>query len=161
MKEEVDADDGPDATRACASLALLALPALAAAGAPAVSDAWARATPPGVDVGAVYLTITGGSTNDRLVGASTERASMVHLHTVEESDGVATMRPVDGVAVPAGERVVLAPKGTHIMLMGLARPLAAGETFPLTLRFEKAGEQTVRVTVRAAGDTGPAPAAPR
>ena len=145
--------------RALASLLLLALPALAIAGAPAVSDAWARATPPGVDVGAAYLTITGGSTDDRLVGASTDRASMVHLHTIEESGGVAAMRPVDGVVVPAGKRVVLAPKGTHIMLMGLTRPLVAGETFTLTLQFEKAGEQTVTVTVRAAGETAPAAAA--
>jgi periplasmic copper chaperone A len=147
--------------RTLASLVLMALPVLAAAGTPAVSDAWARATPPGVDVGAVYVTITGGPADDRLVSASTERASMVHLHVVEESDGVATMRPVDGVAVPAGKRVVLAPKGTHIMLMGLARPLVAGESFPLALRFEKTGEQTVQVAVRAPGDTGSAPATPR
>jgi periplasmic copper chaperone A len=146
--------------RALASLVLLALPTIAAAGAPVVSDAWARATPPGVDVGAAYLRITGGTVSDRLVGAATQRASMVHLHVVEEKDGVATMRPVDGIAVPAGKRVVLAPKGTHIMLMGLSRPLLAGESFPLALRFEKAGEQTVQVTVRAAADTGTAPAAP-
>jgi copper(I)-binding protein len=144
-----------------AGLVLLSLPALAAAAAPTVSGAWARATPPGVDVGAAYLTITGGSTDDRLVGASTERASMAHLHTMEDSGGIATMRPVDGIPVPAGRKVVLAPKGTHIMLMGLTRPLVAGETFPLNLRFEKAGEQTVRVSVRAAGETEPAAPAPR
>jgi copper(I)-binding protein len=140
---------------------LLALPALATAGPPSVSDSWARATPPGVSVGAVYLTINGGSADDRLVGASTERASMVQLHTIEESDGVTAMRHVDGVAVPARSQVVLAPNGTHIMLMGLTGPLVAGETFPLGLRFEKAGEQTVRVVVRAAGEQGPAAPAPR
>jgi len=142
------------------TLVLLALPAIATAGAPTVSDAWARATPPGVDVGAAYLSITGGSANDRLVGASTQRASMVHLHVAEDSGGVATMRPVEGIDVPAGKRVVLAPKGTHIMLMGLVRPLAAGEKFPLVLKFEGAGEQTVQVTVRPAGDPGPAAPAP-
>jgi periplasmic copper chaperone A len=145
---------------ALVSLVLLALPPLAAAGAPVVSDAWARATPPGVDVGAAYLTITGGSASDRLVAASTERATMVHLHAAEESNGIATMRPVDAVPVPAGKRVVLAPKGTHIMLMGLKRPLVAGETFPLALRFEGSGEQVVQVKVRAAGDAEPAAAAP-
>ena len=146
--------------RALAGLVLMALPALAIAGAPSVSGAWARATPPGVGVGAAYLTITGGSTNDRLVGASSGRASMIQLHTVEESGGVAAMRQVEGVPVPAGKQVVLAPGGTHIMLMGLAGPLVAGETFPLDLRFEKAGEQTVQVTVVDAGATGPgAPAA--
>ncbi|MCK7508552.1 MAG: copper chaperone PCu(A)C [Desulfobacterales bacterium] len=30
---------------------------------------WARATPPGIDVGAAYMTITGGKQADRLVGA--------------------------------------------------------------------------------------------
>jgi len=142
--------------RALASLVLIALPVLAVAGAPSASGAWARATPPGVSVGAAYLTITGGSTNDRLVGANSGRASMVQLHTVEESEGVAAMRQVEGVPVPAGKHVVLAPGGTHIMLMGLTGPLVAGETFPLDLRFEKAGEQTVQVTVVDAGATGPA-----
>jgi copper(I)-binding protein len=142
--------------RALLCLVLAALPAIASAGAPVVSEAWARATPPGVDVGAAYLTITGGSSNDRLVGAQTERAAMVHLHVAGESNGVATMRPVDGVAVPAGTRVMLAPKGTHIMLMGLTRPLVAGETFALTLQFEATGSQTAQVTVRAAGDAAPA-----
>jgi len=147
--------------RALMSVVLAALPAIASAGAPVVSDAWARATPPGVDVGAAYLTITGGSSNDRLVGAQTDRAAMVHLHVAGESNGVATMRPVDSVAVPAGKRVVLAPKGTHIMLMGLTRPLVAGETFTLTLRFEETGAQTAQVTVRAAVDAArAAPATP-
>ncbi len=143
---------------ALSGLVLLALPDLAMAAAPTVSGAWARATPPGVSVGAAYLTIAGGSTNDRLVGADTDRATMVQLHTVEGSNGVAAMRQVDGVAVPTGKQVALAPGGTHIMLMGLTRPLVAGETFPLQLRFENAGEQVVQVSVRAAGE--PDPAAP-
>jgi copper(I)-binding protein len=145
-----------------AALALLAVASgAAAADGPTVSQAWARATAPGVDVGAVYLSIHGGATDDSLVSASSVRAAMVHLHTVEESDGVAKMRAVDGIEVPAGKRVVLAPKGTHIMLMGLAKPLVAGETFPLELRFAKAGELGITVVVRAAGSDAPAPPSPR
>jgi hypothetical protein len=136
-------------------LATLATSFTLAGAGPTVEQAWARATPPGVDVGAVYLTIVGGSTDDRLVSATTARASMVHLHTVEDSDGVAKMRAIEGIEVPAGKRVVLAPKGTHIMLMGLGRPLAAGEKFPLMVSFEKAGERTVEVVVQPAGADGP------
>jgi copper(I)-binding protein len=33
------------------------------------------------------------------------------------------------------------------MLMGLKAPLKAGDTFPMTLRFEKAGEVVVKVKV--------------
>ena len=35
----------------------------------------------------------------------------------------------------------------HLMLMGLKAPLKAGSSFPLKLKFEKAGEVTVEVTV--------------
>jgi hypothetical protein len=137
--------------RGSALLVLLSLAAVARAGdAPSVSGAWARATAPGVDVGAAYLVIEGGATTDRVVAASSPRAAMVHLHTVEEQDGVAKMRPVEAIDVPAGQRVELAPKGTHLMLMGLDGPLVAGQSFPVTLRFATAGEQTVTVLVKPA-----------
>ena len=138
-------------------LAIVALAASSAAAwavdAPVVSDAWARATPPGVDVGAAYLSIQGGSKPDRLVDASSDRAAMVHLHAVEEQGGVARMRAIESIAVPAGQRVMLAPKSTHIMLMGLDRPLVAGETFVITLRFAESGQQSVTVTVKPATAT--------
>ena len=117
---------------------------------PVVSDAWARATAPGVEVGAAYMVIKGGSRPDRLVGASSTRADMVHLHDVVEEDGVAKMRSTESVEIPAGQRVELAPKGRHLMLMGLDAPLVAGQTFTIMLRFADSAEQTVTVTVRAA-----------
>jgi copper(I)-binding protein len=118
--------------------------------APVVSEAWARATPPGVDVGAAYMVIQGGERADRLVAASSERAAMVHLHTVEDVGGVAKMRAIEAVDVPAGQRVTLAPKSTHLMLMGLDGPLVAGQTFGITLRFAESGPQEIAVTVRSA-----------
>lgn len=124
-----------------------------AADAPVVTGAWARATPPGTTVGAAYMTIQGGKESDRLVGASSDRASMAHLHTVEEQGGVSKMRAIEAVEIPAGQRVALAPKSTHVMLMGLDGPLVAGQTFVVTLRFAKAGEQPVTVTVKPAAAT--------
>jgi copper(I)-binding protein len=133
---------------------MLPLPAACAAAqagdAPVVSDAWARATPPGVDVGAAYMVIQGGDRADRLVAASSERAAMVHLHTVEEEGGVSKMRAIEAVDVPAGGRVALAPKSTHLMLMGLDGPLVASQTFTMTLRFAESGPQSITVTVRPA-----------
>jgi len=130
------------------------------ADAPTALSAWARATPPGADVAAVYVTLRSSGTADRLASASTPRASMTHLHTVEESDGVAKMRPVDGIEIPAGKTVVLAPKGHHLMLMGIGQPLVAGEHFPLTLHFERGGDRIVDVEVRSAtAAADPAPPA--
>ena len=137
--------------RGPALLVLLSLAAVARAGdVPSVSGAWARATAPGVDVGAAYMAIEGGAKADRIIDASSPRAAMVHLHTVEEQGGVAKMRPIEAIDVPAGQRVELAPKGTHLMLMGLDGPLVAGQSFPVTLRFATAGEQTVTVLVKPA-----------
>ncbi len=107
-------------------------------------------------VAAVYLTLAGGSQADRLVGADTPRAGMTQIHVVSEAEGMARMRPTDGVDVPAHKPVVLAPQGTHIMLMDLPRPLVAGERFPLTLQFEQAGNIGVSVEVRAPGAAPPA-----
>jgi len=121
-----------------------------------VSAAWARATPPGMAVAAVYLTLVGGSQADRLVGADTPRAAMAQIHVVSEAEGMARMRPTEGVDVPAHKSVALAPQGTHIMLMDLPRPLVAGERFPLTLQFEQAGKIGISVEVRAPGAAPPA-----
>jgi copper(I)-binding protein len=144
--------------RALCTIGLLMLvsgttsPALGA-DAPVARDAWARATAPGASVGAAYLVIEGGPRPDRLVAAATDRAEMVQMHTVEEQDGMAKMRALEAVEVPAGARVVLAPKSTHLMLMGLTRPLVAGEKFVLELEFAASSKQSVEVTVRPATAT--------
>ena len=144
-------------TRTAQHLAVVACLAFAGAAwasdAPVVTDAWARATPPGTTVGAAYMTIQGGKQADRLVDARSDRAAMAHLHSVEEKDGVSKMRAIEAVEIPAGQRVELAPKSTHVMLMGLDGPLVAGQTFVVTLRFAKAGEQPVTVTVKPASAT--------
>lgn len=134
--------------------AWFAWPVFAATGAPVVTQAWARATPPGLTVGAAYLTITGGTQADRLIGASSPRAAMVQIHTTESSNGVAGMREVASLDVPAGAKVSLAPNGTHLMLMGLDGPLVAGQELRLTLRFERAGPVEVIAKVRRADDPG-------
>ena len=130
-----------------------------AADGPRVSDAWARATPPGVAMGAAYLTLQGGAKPDRLVGARTDRAEAIEIHVIVESDGMARMRPVESVEIPARATVTLAPKGTHLMLVGLDRPLVAGETLRLELEFAASPAQTVTVEVRPA-TAGPAADSP-
>jgi copper(I)-binding protein len=42
----------------------------------------------------------------------------------------------------------------HIMLLGLTHPLLAGQSFPLTLHFEKAGMREVTVAVAKVGAMG-------
>jgi hypothetical protein len=131
---------------------VLAWPVTAAEG-PDVLDAWARATPPGATVGAVYVTLEGGAVADRLTGATSDRASSVELHTVEEVDGIARMRPLKSLEIPAGTRVELAPGGRHLMLLGLESPLVAGDTLTVVLDFEVSGAKSVEVPIRPAAAT--------
>lgn len=62
--------------------------------------------------------------------------------------GAMKMRPVESVPLPAGGTVEFKPGGLHVMLLELKRDLKAGDAFAVTLKFEKAGPQTVQVTVR-------------
>jgi periplasmic copper chaperone A len=144
--------------RVIAAVVLGAGAALAQTGQLRVENAWARATPGGSQIGAAYLTIQ-SPTVDRLVAASTPVARKAELHTMEMSGMVMKMRPLAGVDIPAGQSVSLVPGGMHIMLLGLKQPLKPGQSFPLTLRFAKAGTRTVNVAVETAGAAGPTPAA--
>ena len=49
---------------------------------------------------------------------------------------------------------MLEPGKMHLMLIGLKAPLKVGESFPVTLTFEKAGAINVTVSVEKPGATG-------
>ncbi|HJS84063.1 MAG TPA: copper chaperone PCu(A)C [Acetobacteraceae bacterium] len=139
-----------------AATLLTASPTLAQKNGLEIAHAWSRPASAG-GVGVAYLTITDSGPPDRLTGASSPVAEAVELHRSATANGVATMRPVDGLPVEPGTPAVLKPGGYHLMLRGLKRPLAAGESFPLTLEFAKAGALTTTVTVaplRAGAATG-------
>ena len=62
--------------------------------------------------------------------------------------GMMRMQEVDAIAVPAGATVELKPGGLHLMLIDLAKPLVAGETFTVTLAFASGETLPVPVEVR-------------
>lgn len=109
--------------------------------------AWARPSVQGQAAGGGFLKITGGATADRLVSATAGVSKTVELHTMVMDGDVMRMRQIDGIDVPAGKTVELKPGGLHVMFIGLHKPLKVGDSFPLTLRFEKAGEQKIEVKV--------------
>ena len=120
-------------------------------GAIAIGHPYARATAAGQQAGGGFLKLENKGGDDRLVSASAGVAGSVELHTMSMEGDVMRMRQVDSIALPAGKTVELKPGGLHIMFMGLKTPLKAGDSFPMTLKFEKAGEVTVQVKVQAPG----------
>ncbi len=113
--------------------------------------AYARATAPAQPAGGGFLTLHNGGAADRLVSAQAPVSSTVELHTMRMDGDVMRMRQVEAIDLPAGQKVELKPGGLHLMFIGLKAPLKAGDSFPLTLKFEKAGELTVSVRVEAVG----------
>ena len=130
--------------------AVLLLSVLAACGEPAptiaVDDAWTRASVGEQATAAVFMTIA-SPTPDRLVAASTPVAGKTDLMTMQGDDGAMAMTYLEAIPIPAETPVVLDPSGLHVWLADLRQPLKSGETFALTLEFEKAGRREVEVAI--------------
>jgi len=134
-----------------------AAPATAAevtAGSLTIADPWARASAGMARAGAAFMTISNSGAHDRLVSATANVSDVVELHTHIKDGDVMRMRKVEAIDVPAGETTMLQPGGLHVMFIGLHAPLQEGETFPVTLTFEQAGDVDVDVIVKSVGAMG-------
>lgn len=119
-----------------------------------VDDAWARNNPMSAEMGAAYMLVT-SSSDDAIVGVSVDPsvAAMAELHeTTIAADGTASMGMVMRIPLPADETVELRPGGYHVMLMGLAAPLAAGDSITVSLKLESGNTLEVPVPVREDGE---------
>ena len=128
-----------------------------------VAGAVCRPTPVGRQMTGCYLTLT-SATADRLVSVSSPDAGRVQIHESRIESGMIMMREIrDGLPLPAGETVALAPGGNHLMLLGVKEPLVAGDTVALTLTFETSAPVEVTASVgqptASDGDPATAPAA--
>ncbi|MCA0927683.1 copper chaperone PCu(A)C [Ruegeria profundi] len=116
----------------------------------AVDDAYARSSGKTAKAGAAFMMIqNSGETDDRLIGAKSDAAARVELHTHKIDDaGVAKMIEVEeGFVIPAGETFMLQRGGDHLMFMGLTAPFEQGAKVPVTLIFENAGEVEIEIPV--------------
>ena len=85
--------------------------------------------PPFQPNSAGYMTISNNrETAIAIVGASSNVSKKTEIHTTRQVDGLMRMEQLDGVALAPGERLELAPGGTHLMLLGLEyRPVAGDD----------------------------------
>ena len=130
-----------------------------------IGHPYARATVPGQPAAAAFIGLDNkGTTGDRLVGASTPMAKSVEIHSMSLENNVMRMREVQAIDVAPGTKISMKPgNGYHLMLIGPAKELKAGDKFPMTLVFDKAGKVEVSVSVEANAPkaaAAPAPAAP-
>jgi copper(I)-binding protein len=131
-------------TRLAASL-LFALLLAACGGQPAgltIANATYRA--PLVDgaPGVAYFSIT-SPTGDRIVGISSPDAQSVEIHdSGVEGAGMATMRKVEQVELPAGKTVTFGPGGLHVMVFA-PLPRQANASFPIQITLGSGRVETI------------------
>lgn len=148
-------------------LAVLAVAAVAGAGFAhefkagdlTIGHPYALETPPTARAGAGYFSVTNhGATADTLLEVTVAAPLTAKVHKTEMQDGVARMLPAGPLEIPPGQTLTLAPRGDHVMFLGLAAPWAAGDEVAATLVFEHAGPVAVTFKVEArpagGGDAG-------
>ncbi|NQE61964.1 copper chaperone PCu(A)C [Caulobacter sp. RHG1] len=139
---------------AALALTTLAAPVAHAADQISVRQPWSRPAQAGMN-GVGFLTIANtGKTPVTLRSAASPAAGKVEIHQSAMANGVMTMRRQDnGLVVPAGDQVALAPGGYHLMLIGLKKAQGAGQKVPVTLVFDGGRQIQVELAVQLAAPT--------
>jgi len=114
-----------------------------------VGAAWSRPAPKG-GTGVVYLELRGSpDASDRLEGFGFDGAARAEMHRTVRRGDLMSMEPIpEGLDIPAGAQLSFAPGGLHVMLLDLAAPLTAGNTFTVTVHLAHSGDLVVPVPVR-------------
>jgi cytochrome oxidase Cu insertion factor (SCO1/SenC/PrrC family)/copper(I)-binding protein len=106
-----------------------------------VTDAYAGPSNAGTE--AVYVSLANGGNDDALVGVSSPDGTDAMLHVTEGT----TMKAAAQLDLPGGGELQMSPGGSHIMLSGLTRQVAEGDTVTVVLKFRSAAPLTVTVPV--------------
>jgi hypothetical protein len=139
------ANPAPPATAPSDNTAKARAAALAAKANVDVTEAWTRATANAMTA-PVYLHIVSAKDPDRLVGVDSAVAKSVELRE-DVPQAQARVVPAPVIDIPAGATVNLGPGGRYLMLVGLKEPLKEGDSFLITLHFDKAGTENAAVKV--------------
>lgn len=126
---------------------LISFSSLAADDTVKITQAWARATMPGQEVGAAYMLLQ-SPVDAMLTEASSSAADSIEIHKMAMNNGVMEMRMMETLPLPAGQTVKLEPGGFHLMLFDLKHPLKAGESIALALKIKEKSGKTYTLPVK-------------
>jgi periplasmic copper chaperone A len=107
-----------------------------------VADAVYRAPLVADAPGVAYFSITSAAT-DKIIGLSSPEAASVEMHASStDANGMASMRKLDSVELPAGKTVTFGPGGFHVMVFS-PTPRQASATFPIQITLESGRVETI------------------
>lgn len=119
-----------------------------------IENAWVRATAPGQDVGAGFMTFT-SQQDVTLISATSDITKSVEIHSMSMQNGVMKMRMLDNLEIKANQPYKLEPGGFHLMLFDLKKPLKAGEYVNFELTFKSGTsefKQKIKTQVKTSAD---------
>ncbi len=120
----------------CLALAMGATAALSYAGESiTINNPWVRATHPGQNISAGYMTIT--SAHDAtLIMIESDVTKSVEIHSMKMENNVMKMRMLTSLALTAGKPYKLEPPSYHLMLFDLKKPLLDSQIVNFELTFK-------------------------
>ena len=117
-------------------LCLLPIPQVYAGEGITISNAWIAEAPPGSPVSAAYLDFENQQTGTvKLVSIASESFNRIEVHRTRTIAGVASMKRLDTLAIPAGGTVSLCPGNSHLMLFEPVRAIKRGDRVKLVFTF--------------------------
>jgi len=114
-----------------------------------VRGAWARIADSAATGGAYVTLVNGNTTPVEIVGAASATADAVEIHETTHHDGMASMTARPSIVIAAGDSLLMAPGGVHVMLIGLHRALVAGDQVPLVVQLATGDLLPLTIPVRA------------
>jgi copper(I)-binding protein len=100
-----------------------------------VTDAYVRL--PAVPRGpaAAYFTVHGGPVAERLIDVTSPNAIRAEMHESTASGGMASMKPIGSVNIPANGTVAFKSGGKHVMFFDVNPALQPPRSMPLEFTF--------------------------
>ena len=119
-----------------------------------IKNAWVRESIPPQKMTAAYLVIHNEGMATALISASTPVAEVAEIHVMTTDGNIMRMKKIERLPIPEDGSATLQPGGNHLMLIGLRRDLAPGDSIALTLTFANGYTQTLRAPVVSFRDEG-------
>ena len=120
-----------------------------------VGGAWVRLAAVKGRPAAAYFVVHGGPKPATLINVSTDVAIRTEMHQSMSAGGMATMKPLDHLAIPANTDVAFAPGGRHVMLFDVNPGIKPGRAINLVFTFANGDRIPLDADVIGAGDPAP------
>lgn len=114
-----------------------------------VKNQYVRATPPNIPNSAAFMKIINNTSKDiSIIGAKSNIAKKVELHTHDMKNGMMRMYQVQKVDVKANSNVMFKPGSFHVMFLGLNQPLKESQNITFTLLLSNGEKVNVTAPVK-------------